>query len=119
MLALCSTPLRRIDRAIGRDQSRFAFFALDRIPVFHPDHEILAFFRRTVVNVFENVGVIDFTGAGLFAARVVSCLKISNFAPGLIDVWNQIPFANLLMIDIEKDLAGRTVDRPADSVGLV
>ena len=37
----------------------------------------------------------------------------------MIDVGDEVSFGDLLVINIEENLAGRTIDRPADGVGLI
>ncbi len=42
----------------------------------------------------------------------------SDLIPASVNIRNDVPFRNLLVIDILHDLAGRAVDRLADLIGL-
>ena len=79
----------------------------------HDALEVLGF------QVLEDLAVVDFAGAGFFAAGVVSTLEIRDLGPAVIDVGDEISLGDLLMVNVEEDFAGRAVDRAADGVGLV
>lgn len=85
----------------------------------HAKYKCLVFLLAAIVNVLANFGVVDLTGAGLFSARIISCLEIAYLGPTLVDVGNEVSFGDLLMINVKQDFAGRTIDRPANGKGLV
>ena len=58
----------------------------------------------------ENVLIVDFASAGFFTAWIVTTLKVADLIPAFIDIGNQVPFCDLLMVDVKKDFAGRAVN---------
>ena len=80
----------------------------------HTDDALVSLFGE----VLENIAVVDLAGAGFFATGIVACLQVGDFVPRGVEAGNQIIRGDLLVIQIEEDLAGRTVDRPAERMGL-
>ena len=66
----------------------------------------------------EDVPEVDLARGRFVAARVVAHLEVADLVPRRIDVGDQVPFRNLLVIEVVEDLAGRTVYRPANLPGL-
>src|SRR6186713_669909 len=72
-----------------------------------------------VVDVFEDVFVIHFSGGRLFSTWIVSNLEVSNFIPAFFNVWNNVSLVSLHVVHVEQNFARRAVYRPAYSIGLV
>ena len=70
------------------------------------------------VEVLEHVAVVDLARARLVAARVVARLQVRDLVPGHVDVRDEIPFGDLLVIDVEQNLARRAADRAANLIRL-
>ena len=70
------------------------------------------------VDVPEDVPVVHLAGGGLLAARVVALLEVADLAPRAVDVRDDVPLGDLLVVHVEEDLAGGAPHRPADLEGL-
>ena len=70
------------------------------------------------MDVPEHVPVVDFARSGLISAGIVPDLEVGNFVPGRINVGDQVPLGDLLVVDVVQDFAGRTRHGLADQVGL-
>jgi hypothetical protein len=53
------------------------------------------------MDVFKDVFIVDFSRSGLIAARVVPDLEIGYFVPTLLNIWNEVSFLNLLVVNIK------------------
>ena len=91
-----------------------AFFSCNRIPMLHPQNSIIPF----GMNMLENIPVIDLTGSRFISSRIIPDLEVGGLIPCPINVGNDVSFGDLLMINIEKYLAGRTSYCLADFIGL-
>ena len=87
----------RIDGSVGVENCEFPFFATDRIAVFHSKNTRISL----ALNKAEDIVVIDFTRAGFLPSGVVANLEISDLIPACFNVWDQVSFLNLLVVDIE------------------
>ena len=67
----------------------------------HADDQIAAFFLLTFGDSFEDIGVIDLASARLLASGIVARLKVTNFVPSAVDVWDQVSFGDLLVVDVK------------------
>src|SRR5690606_5749555 len=103
-----------ITLSIGPDHGLFTFPAGAGISVFHAHDAGIPF----LVDVPKDVLIIDLSGGGFLSARVVPYLEIGDLLPRGIDIGNQVAFLDLLVVNVEKDLAGRTVHGLADLEGL-
>ena len=90
-----------INRAIGGDDGFFTGGTGLRIAVFHADDALVA----ALVQVAKHVGVVDFAGARFVAAGIVANLEVGRFVPAAVDVADEVPLADLLVIDVEEDFA--------------
>ncbi len=106
---------KRIAFPICFDQGNLTFFARFGVAMFHT-HDTT---EALVVDVFEDVFVIHFSGGRLFSARIVSNLEISNLTPAFFNVWNNVSFVSLHVVHVEENFARRTIYRPADFIGLI
>ena len=70
------------------------------------------------VDVAEDVPVVQLAGGGLLAARVVALLEVADLVPRAVDVGDDVPLRDLLVVHVEEDLAGGAPDRAADLEGL-
>ena len=70
------------------------------------------------MDVLEYIEVVNLPGGGLFPSGIIAHLEVSNFIPCQIDVWNQVSFMNLLVIEVIQYLTGWTVYCPANLVSL-
>ena len=104
-----------IDFAVSLNETGFAIFSADADAVFHTDDAVPALSMK----VLEDILVIDFTTGRLLAPRIVTRLKIGNFVPAHIDIGNEIPLGDLLVVDIEEDLARRGIHSLTDGVCLI
>lgn len=93
--------LKRIGLPVGFDDFQFAFETFHAIAMFHSDDACEAF----VVDMPEDLAVIDLAGIRFFATWVVTGLKVCDLGPAQINVGNQIALGDLLMVDIEENLA--------------
>ena len=85
----------------------------------HADDQIAAFFLSTFGDSFEDVGVIDLASAGFFASGIVARLKVTNFVPSAVDVWDQVSFADLLVVNVKQYLTTWRIDSSANRVRLI
>src|SRR5687767_7189108 len=104
----------RIRRDVGIDDGAFTLTALARVAVLHSDYTL----ESLRVDVAEDVSIIDLTGAGLTTPGIVTDLDVGHFVPRRIHVRDQVPFGDLLVIDVEQDLHGGTADGATDLVRL-
>ena len=70
------------------------------------------------VDVLEDVAVVDLARPRLVTTGVVAHLEVRDLIPGRIDVGDQVPLGDLLVIDVEQDLAGGAVHGLADQIRL-
>jgi hypothetical protein len=70
------------------------------------------------VDGFEDVLIVDFAGAGLFAPGDVAGLEIADVGVVLADVIDDVAFRDLLVIDVEEQLDVGMVD-VGDDLGAV
>ena len=70
------------------------------------------------VDVPEDVPVVHLAGGGLLAARVVALLEVGDLFPRAVDVRDDVPLGDLLVVHVEEDLARGASHRPADLEGL-
>ena len=63
-----------------------------------------------VLDCLEDVLVVEFTCAGLISSRVVCDVEVPYHVDVLGDIADNITLGNLLMIDIEEELAVLAVD---------
>ena len=80
----------------------------------HADDPVMALVR----DMPEDVAVVDLTGSRFVAAGVVAVLEASDVRPALVEIRDQVSFGDLLVIDVEQDLARRAVHRFADCIRL-
>ena len=80
------------------------------LPLLHPHDTSIAL----AFEMPKNVVIVDLAGCRLFATRIVSDLNIHDLIPRLVHIREQVPFCDLLMVEIVQDLARRARDRPAD-----
>src|SRR5262245_57874830 len=107
--------LEVVARDVSLNAGHLALFGLVILEaVFHPHHA----FESLSVNVFEDVAVIHLARRRLLPARVVADLEIGDLLPGQVDVRDDIPFGNLLMVHVVKNLDRRAVDSAAYLIGL-
>src|SRR5690606_30214028 len=106
--------LKSVDLAVGGNQCRFTLLAIDGLAVLHPNDPL----KALAVNVLEHAPVVDLTGRRLVPSRNVANLEIGDLVPRGIDVRNDVALRDLLVIDVEQDLARGAADRFADHVGL-
>ena len=71
-----------------------------------------------LVDVPEDVPVVHLAGGRLLAAGVVADLQVGDLAPGAVDVRDDVPLGDLLVVHVEQDLARGAPDRAADLEGL-
>src|SRR5688500_5943588 len=83
--------LERIGRDVGVDQRLLAFLAGLRIAVLHAEHAV----EPLRTDVAEQILVVHFPGARLFAPGVVADLEVHDLAPGVIDVRDDVAFVAL------------------------
>jgi len=107
-------PVEGVDGPVGLDYGSLPSLGVTGRAVLHPDDSLVAL----LVEVGEYVAEVDFAGRRLVAARIVPHLHVGDFIPGGVEVGNEIALGDLLVIDVVENLARRTVDRPADFVGL-
>src|SRR5690606_37845954 len=106
--------LKLIAVHVGVDDGLFALLAGLGVAMLHPHNPV----KALSVDMLEDVAVVDLARCRLLAAGIVSHLEVGDFAPSQIDVGNQIPFGDLLVINVEENFAGWAVDGPADHVRL-
>ncbi len=75
--------------------------AADADAVLHTDHTVPAF----LIQMTEYVLVIDLAAGRFFTARIVAGLEVGDFVPTMIDVGDEVPFGDLLMINVEQNFA--------------
>jgi len=109
----------RLHLAVGIDHGEFAVFSFDGIAVLHADDQVAPGFGELARDVAEDVGIIDLPGARFLPAGVVAGLYVADLVPACVDVGDEVSLADLLVIDIKKNLAARAVDCLADGLGLV
>ena len=112
--AVAAAALKVVGVTIRLDQLELAFFAALRLAVLHADDASEPLF----VDVVEDVVVVDLPGVGLFSSGVVANLEVGNFRPGFVDVWDQIAFGDLLMVEIIENFAVRAAHSAADRKAL-
>ena len=71
------------------------------------------------MNVFADFRIIDFARSRFFSPWVVTGSKVTDFVPAPLDIGNQVAFGDLLVINVEKNLAGWAIHGPANCEGLV
>lgn len=106
--------LESVDFLVRVDQGALAFFSGLGVAMLHAHHALVAF----AVDVLEHVEVIDLAGGWFASTGVVADLEIGDLAPSAVDVRDDVAFVNLLMIDIEQDLARGAIHGSADLVTL-
>ncbi len=57
------------------------------------------------MNVPENVQIIDLPCGRFFSPGIITDLEISDLTPRLVNIGDEISFGDLLMVDIEQNLA--------------
>ncbi len=67
----------------------------------HAQNAVIAF----RMNMLKHILIVDFAGRWLFPTWVIPYLEIRYFIPRCINVGNQVAFGNLLVVDVEQDLA--------------
>ena len=85
----------------------------------HTDHKVTPSCLASSMYVPKNVAIVDFTSSRFLTTWIVTCLEVSDFIPTLIDIVDEVALGDLLMVNIEKDFAGRTVDCTAYEIGLI
>src|SRR5690554_796959 len=75
-------------------------------------------FVTFVINMFEYVSVVNFSGSGFFSSRIITDMESTYLVPGTIDIGNDITFSYLLVIHIIDDLTGRAVYCTTYHIGL-
>src|ERR1700722_12660513 len=100
---------------VGFYQGFFTIGAGTGHAVFHAEDA----FVTLLIDMFENVMVIHFTGAGFFAAGVVADLQIGDMVPGAIQVGDEVAFVALHMVHVEEILTGGAIDGLADHIRLI
>ena len=68
--------------------------------------------------MLENILVVDFPSGGLPAAWGISHMEAGNLIPCPVDIRNQVPLCDLLVVDVVDDLAAGASDSFANLVGL-
>ena len=106
--------LKAIAFAISLYNTGLPFFGAVADAMLHADDPVVF----TVINVLEHILIIDLTCSGLVPAGIVAAVESSYFAPCGINVRDQVPFGDLLVIDIIYNLAGWSVNSPADCIRL-
>ena len=91
----------RIDGSISFDDGLFTLHTATGIAMFHSHDPAIS----SVLKVLKHVGIVDFTRSRLLAAGIVAALEIGDFLPAAVDVGDQIPFGDLLVVEIKKNLA--------------
>ena len=74
--------------------------------------------KSFLMDVLEHIQVIDLAGRRLLASWVVTDLKVRYFTPRLVDVGDDIPFCDLLVVHVKGDFTEGTIYCFADLVGL-
>ena len=111
--------LKIISISIGLDEFNLTLFAFGRKTVLHTDDEVTLRCLASSMYVPKNVAIVDFTSSRFLTTWIVTCLEVSDFIPALVDVVDEVALSDLLMINIKKDLAGRTIDCTTYEVGLI
>ena len=106
--------LKIVAGPIRVDYCLLAFLASLASAVLHAQNTLVAL----VVNVLEDILVIDFSGGRFLPAGIVTEMEGGDFAPGHIDIRNQVAFGDLLVIYVVDNFDRGAVDCPADHVGL-
>ena len=114
VLEMVERPSKFISDSIGVDDCLIAFFSALRISVFQSHDPFEAF----LVNMAEDVAIVDLARPGFFAPWVITTLEICNFIPAIIDVWDEVSFTDLLVVNIKQNFTGRMVDGLADLIRL-
>jgi len=65
--------------------------------------------KSFLMDVLEYIQVVDLPGGRFLPAGIIPHLEIANLIPCQVNIGNQVPFMNLLVIEVIQDLTGRTV----------
>ena len=90
---------KSVGRAVGVDHGLLAFGPRLGVAVLHADDAL----KALLVDVLEDVAVIDFAGARLFAARIVARLQVGDLVPAGIKVGDEVTLGDLLVVEVEQD----------------
>ena len=90
-----------ISLVVGINDRLLAFFAFHRVAVFHSNDAVEAF----TMNMLEDIEVIDFPCSWFFPSRIITCLEVCDFIPAGVDIGDEVPLADLLVINVEEDFA--------------
>ena len=80
----------------------------------HPNHTRVAL----AVDMFEDILVIHLTRRRFLTSRIITGLEVRHFTPRHVDVGDDIPLRDLLVIHVKGNLARRTTYCFADLVRL-
>ena len=101
------------------DEFNLTLFAFGRKTVLHTDHKVTLCCLASSMYVPKDIAIVDFASSRLLTTWIVTCLEVSDFIPALVYVVNEVTLSYLLMVNIEKDFAGRTIDCTAYEIGLI
>src|SRR5664280_2693060 len=79
----------------------FAFFAFYALAMFHTENA----FIFTAIDIFKNIFKVDLSGCRLIASRCIPQMESGYLTPGSFNIWDQVSFSDLLMINIVNYLA--------------
>src|SRR5688572_4291588 len=96
-----ATQLPRIRRDVGVDDRALALTPLSRVAVFHADHAQISL----RMNVLEDLPVVDLSRSRLAPSGVVAHLDVRDLVPRRVHVGDQVTLSDLLVVDVEEDLA--------------
>ena len=80
----------------------------------HPNHTRVAL----AVDMFEDIPVIHLTRRRFLASWVITNLEVRYFTPRLVDVGDDIPLCDLLVVHVKGNFTGGVIHCFADLVRL-
>ena len=107
-------PLKGIHFAVGFQQDCFSFLPLFAFAVFHAEYTVISL----AVDMFEDVKVINLTCGRFLSSGIIPDMESTDIIPGHVNVGNDIPFGDLLMVHIIDNLTGGMVNGLTDHVCL-